>query len=330
MESANKKIAHKTAINMWRRRDGRVAQISAVSDTVVTLTNRLEGHLFHGGENCAFSADPGAATVTFKGATTPGVVTGDKQPHAQITDVAIGTSSSTLTFDTDLDTVGTFNAVVAGDDWILFEGDQDTASGGSADYNKMYGMYDYIVGSSVSSTSVHNVDRTTNTRALAGHTMSCSGKPIAEALVEGTSYCSELADPDSIFIDPTNFRKLKEEIRASTRYNAEPVKRAARMQDGNKSQTISIAGVTIDGDRGPVDVFPDLYIEPGYGYIGNMSDAYAPTLFSIGPTPSVLDDDGLPFERVYNADAYEGRHGAYQEFVVPAPGMWVQLTSLGS
>jgi hypothetical protein len=89
---------------------------------------------------------------------------------------------------------------------------------------------------------------------------------------------------------------------------------------------IMFKGITINGHKGPIDVFPDRNCP---GLVGYMLQTDTWKMLSTNEVPHVLRADGLDMLRVANADALEVRIVAYYQYGCNAPG-WNAVVTLGA
>ncbi len=306
---------------------GSVGSISAAN--AITLTNREESRMIEVGQRI------GVIDIT-AGGTFLDYCNGGSAATAYITVSAINRTSGVVTFSTDVNTTfSTLNA--AAGDLLVKYGDHNIY--GSESNTCLHGMEDWVPRRDGTenvthfqiwpTTALFDVPRTADTERLAGLTLDGGGaqKQMA-ALLEGISLVCEVGgNPDCIFMDPVQFRKCRALIQEKTIYHAQPVKKAALKADGSKSATVYYSGFQIDGDKGPVSVFSDIWCPPNTSWVVEMANW---KLHSAGECIGMLMEDGNRILRQDSADAYTGRVGGYREMSCDAPGHQLQIYNFGS
>lgn len=291
--------ARRRAWQLYRRTTGAIGQVHAtgtVNTTTMTFMHRGSARLVDKDAELVFSTTDGGALDTAGASLVVQSMNRMANPATAVMSAAV-------------------NTVTAVSHYMYFKGDWNAC---------LHGILDWVpVTDPVALESYFGVDRSVDRQKLAGIAMDCSTYDPLSALIEACSLAVECgAEKLSAFVPPETFRKIKELIRGSTTYTATPVSRQAVLADGGKSQTVSVQGFSIDGDKGPVEVFSDVWCPPTYGFVLDLARF---TLESAGEDPGILSDDGLKILRESSADGYEGRVGGYVEMTCDGPGNCVTL-----
>jgi len=291
--------ARRRAWQLYRSTTGAIGQVhatGAVNATTMTFMHRGTARLVDKDAELVFSAADGGALDTAGASLVVNNMNRMANPATAIMSAVV-------------------NTVTATSHYIYFKGDWNQC---------LHGILDWIpVTDPAPSSSYYGVDRSVDRQKLAGIAMDCSTLDPLSALIEACSLAIECgAEKLAAFEPPETFRKIKELIRGSTTYTATPVSRPAILADGNKSQMVSVRGFAIDGDKGPIEVYSDVWCPPTFGFVLDL-DRF--TLESAGEDPGVLSEDGLKMLREASADGYEGRVGGYIEMTCDGPGNCVTL-----
>jgi len=303
---------------MFRNTRGYFGSVSdnPPSGTSFTLNNREESRMIEVGQRLGF-IDITGAYINCTGT----------QNYLTVSQVNRTTGLITTT-----ENFNVFNVVApAQNDLVCHFGDHGIIA--TASNNCIHGFEDWVPRSTGNQippgTALFGVTRTTDTERLAGLTLDGGGgQKQMSALLEGISLLCEVgANPTHIFMDPVQFRKCRALIQEKTIYHAEPVKKQALKADGSKSATVYYSGFQIDGDKGPVSVFSDIWCPPNTAWVLSL-DTWK--LHSAGECIGMLMEDDLRILRESDSDGYEGRVGGYREMSCDAPGHNLQIYNFGS
>jgi len=317
---------------MFRNTIGYFGEVSSIGPTNddITLTNRADSRMIEVGQRIGVLNDA-------VGGTYLDYCNGGTAASAYITVESINRSTGVVTFTTDVNTTfSTLNATAG--DLLIHYGDRGVYSDEAN--SCIHGMEDWVPRRDGTQYVTHHqiwpstgnlfgVDRTSDTERLAGLTLDGGGaQKQMSALLEGISLLCEVgANPTHIFMDPVQFRKCRALIQEKTIYHAEPVKKQALKADGSKSATVYYSGFQIDGDKGPVSVFSDIWCPPNTAWVISMENW---KLHSAGECIGMLMEDDLRILRESDSDGYEGRVGGYREMSCDAPGHQLQIYNFGS
>ena len=152
--------------------------------------------------------------------------------------------------------------------------------------------------------SFFTVDRSPDTR-LYGVYFDGSGLSVEEALKTGSKFVAREGGRVSTCI--TNY----------TSYNALDIGTNSKYVEMRASPTLFFKGISINGQNGDFDVFPDRNC-PGKIAYELQTDSW--TMLSTGEVPHISRADGMEMLRVANADAMEVRGVSYYNYGCNAPG----------
>jgi hypothetical protein len=158
------------------------------------------------------------------------------------------------------------------------------------------------------------VDRSVDTR-LSGIPYDGSGQSVEEALIDGSKFIAR--EGGTVNVGITNF----------TSYNALEKGLASKQYvEMRASPTIFFKGITVNGHKGPIDIFPDRNCPGKLCYL-LQTDTWK--MLSTNEVPHIFRADGMDMLRVANADAMEVRIVAYYQYGCNAPG-WNGPVTLGA
>lgn len=163
-------------------------------------------------------------------------------------------------------------------------------------------------------------DCTLDSQRLGGNRYDGSGKSMRECINNAVAV-SDRDDSmwDSLFIPPTHYGRLVNELGTNVRYCQEPA-----MGSKGPSATVGFEGIQIIGPGSkPAKVFADRFCQPGLGY-GLKKDVWK--LRSLNKAPHILDLDGLTMLRQSTANNYELRWGAGYQLGCRNPGANIVIT----
>lgn len=273
------------------------AQVREIDGMIKQLTRSAALGLFRGtsGSMGQYSTSSGT-TITLK---DPDDITNFEVGQV-LTLAANETSGServgtmTVTGITDY-TLGKFtvDAVIAGatlNDHIFIEGDRN---------NKMTGVLAWVPPSTPSATLFHGVDRTQHEIRLAGHRLTATTVPITEAIRRIVAQIRKTGGhPTHAFCSTNKYRDAELELENKVQYTTT-----------NVTANVGFTGiVVVSGGKSKVTLYEDF----------NCPEANIPVLkldewelASLGPVPSMVDDDGVTMLREATESAFEVRAEYY-------------------
>jgi len=303
-------IARRIALKLYRDEEAFIARFgtaATMTNARVALGNRLYGYCLQQGDAVQFTSPAGVLR-----AATP----------LYIKTIEMTTAACWATFENaaGVETAPSTLTAVAGD-YIIFDGDNGAG---------LTGLNAWVPSSLDSGTMYGVVRNTGSIRAKQGTYLDCTGKAILLALREIAFYAGDHGNgPDTILMDVDSAFKARQEIESSKNYQYQMVSRSAMKSNGQSSAVVGVEGFMVQTDKGMVSCFPDPYCEPNSAFALNMSADYSPKLWSIGPIPGPLDDDGRLVHQRDALDSYQGRHGGHCNMIVTGPGAIVRATNLG-
>lgn len=172
----------------------------------------------------------------------------------------------------------------------------------------MAGLSDYIPTTApTSGDSFLGVDRSIDPVRLAGNRVNGTGMPLEEALnAIFTAVGKQGGRPDAFVTNYTTYNGLLNALGS----------RAVSVEMSGPAG-ISYSGVRYNAPTGPVKIWADPFCP---GNIGYALQTNTWELASLDKAPHIVDDDGMGWFRVYNADASEVRVNFYGNMVCYAPG----------
>ncbi len=195
----------------------------------------------------------------------------------------------------------------AAGDFLLVQGDNNAKPAGLAAW--------LPTTAPTSGDNFFGVDRSVDTR-LGGIPFDGSALSIEEALVDASKYVAREGGRPNLFItNYTSYSALEKALGAKVQY--------VKFEG---PANIMFKGITVNGHKGPIDVFPDRNCP---GLLGYMLQQDTWTLLSTNEVPHINRADGLEMLRVSNADALEVRVVAYYQLGTNAPG-WNASVKLGA
>lgn len=298
VKSSMKLIAHRLAAKAYRSTTGSIAQLASTSGTSTTLTlaEPNMAKLFRRRMNITLSSADGSGK---RGAGTYGTTT--RVVSSQITTTASG-KVGTLEVDT---AISSFSG--AASDYLYWDGDYSNAPNG--------------LGSCIPTTaptsgdSHFGVDRSVAPNELAGYRLNATAytDPV-EIAFDLVDLCTLLGDDLELYTTPTIGAAIRKILYDKGIVDIPLVKRPARGSSGDIAD-LSVEGFAIQSRAGRVTVFEDLYCPEGFMYCCNESL----TMYSVGPMPDMLDEDGNEILRKASLDSYESRTGGYYDFILKDP-----------
>jgi hypothetical protein len=297
------------AIAMYRNGGGARGQISTVTSftypglngatitigvaqTIIQLVNITDQSNFDIGMQVGLSPDDGTGGAGLRtgGATMVTITAVDRDNGLLTANVAWNTISGAATSD------------------FIFQG----APGQGSDYNGLVkGLSGWIPFQPPGATdNFFGVNRSADSR-LFGLRSVGAGAPIEETFVDMARRVGDNGGrPSHAFVSSTDWANLSKSLatrqiiqRSDIQVNADP--------------PIGFASFDYIGPKGPIKIVMDINCPKGVGYMLQI-DTWQ--LWTLGPAPQILDQDGLTIRAVPNADAYQVRIGYYAQTVCIAPG----------
>jgi len=299
-DSAFKICNDQLASAIFRTGYGNIGVVSSgYNSTVITLTDAKDAIHFEVGMEIKSAASASGALRTGSATVTAvdrdaGTITTDSNWNSQITSFA-------------------------NSDYLFVEGNgyNNTA------YYMLRGFAGWLPESApTSGDSWFGQDRSYDPQRLAGQRLDGSSYgSMEEALIDAVSIASERgASPDLAIMHPKQYRQLLKDLGSKVQYTMVPAQSLKGPVAG-----VSFKAVEVHGDRGPVAVVSDPWCQSDDCWILQSDSVF---LASAGECPHILADDGNKYLRVYNADTYEVRVGAYAQLAFEAPGANLHLYDL--
>lgn len=151
------------------------------------------------------------------------------------------------------------------------------------------------------------VDRSIDPVRLAGNRVNGTGMPLEEALnALFTAVGKQGGRPDTFITNFTTYNGLLNALGS----------RAISCEISGPAG-LSYSGIFYNAPTGKVRIVPDPFCPGNIGYALQMNTW---KLASLDKAPHIVDDDGMGWFRVYNADASEVRVNFYGNLICEAPG----------
>lgn len=305
LKSAMMAAVRSIAIQMYRNGTGSRGQLTATSNTAtatVTLLNTSEITNFAVGMAVQGSSTDGSALWN----------SGAQEIIAGI-DRAAGTLTSTsVTWATVITSLTSSNFLYRAGDGI------NAGTVGTASVGVIVGLQGWIPGGTTPGT-LFGLNRNTDPVRLAGQLYTATGTPIEEAVIEAISRVGvEGGTPDTLLAHPRDIANLRKSLETKARYP-----KASRIG----TASVGFDAVSFESDTGPIDLISDMNC-PRYKAFLLQKDSWF--LGSVGKAPRILNFDKQDMLRVYNADSYEVRIGAYLQMVCRAPAWNLQIANFGT
>ena len=181
---------------------------------------------------------------------------------------------------------------------------------------KITGLGAWVPKVAPTNTPFFGVDRTPDKTRLGGiRYPDNAGGAIEETLLKFSARAYQHnSNPESVFMNPTNFEQLVLALGSKTIYV------------NSKSPdmpSVGYEGVKIAGQNGNMKVYSDPSCPIGLAYALQL-DTW--TLASLGAAPGFLEEDGFAILRDSAADAYLWRLGYYAQMYTNAPGKNAVIT----
>jgi len=294
MDSCLTNLKRSLAQAVWGNSGGFIGAVGSLSTTVLTLANREDAINFAPGQIIVGSATDGSSGLGSLRDSGDSVTVVSVDPDA-------GTVTGSAAWSTQI------SGLTAGD-YLFVQSDYGA---------KLTGIRGWVPTTAPSAAeNFFGVDRSVHPTALAGVRYSATaGAAIEETLQTALARAYVYgARPDVIFMNPTDFNKVIIALGSRVIYD--------KTKAFNVPE-IGFEAFIIVGPAGSTKVVADAYCPLGYAYAMTMKTW---KLYSLGPCPHVLDDDGLAMLRVSDADDYEWRLGYYAQLGCSSPGENVVIT----
>lgn len=245
--------------------------------------------------------------------TTDGTSTGTVRGNAQIASINRVATSTTATFTTTT----AFPVGTIGGDYIVRLGDTSASTGLVITSGGWKGFGAWLPTTApTAGDSFFGLDRSVDDIRLAGNRIVGNGAPKEEVLQDASAQLyTEGGKPTHCFCNPLDFRDLINSLGSKVNY--------IRTSGEGQAASLGFKAVEVYGPTGPFAVLPDPNCPQGTAYL-IQKDTWK--LYSMGPFPGFLKEDGLTIRAVYNADAYEFRIGSYPQLGCNAPGKNAVIT----
>jgi len=198
-------------------------------------------------------------------------------------------------------------------DSLFQAGDYVSAS----DRLNLSGLLAWVPASAPGATAFFGVARNADTTRLGGTRYDGSSLTILEALNRGQALCAQLGEgaPDYVFMNHSRYRDFIDELGSRVTY--ENVVVPAQGMKGPLANVL-FSGIKVHGIKGPMTVIADNACQHNYAWMLTMRTW---GLYTTGPAPAILKEDGLRIQRQATADGYEVlRVGYYGNVGCKAPG----------
>jgi len=262
------------------------AEPSVAGTTTVAFVNVEDIVKIEVGQTIQFRS--GATTRTFDGAVASGLVSAVNRDTGEFTIAVAYTAGGDIAANDTCNVVGDYNA-------------------------KISGLASWIPSSAPSSAAFFGVDRSIDTTRLGGIRVLSSGKPIEEALIDGSRRVGRegLGNPDYVLTGFSRYASLDKSLGSKVRYKDVEV------------AGISFKGIEVSGPQGTMTVLPDRDCPEDKMYLIDMATF---GLHSLKEPIMLLNQDGNKMLREATADSLEARVGGYFQLGCNSPGSSAVLT----
>jgi hypothetical protein len=297
IEGITQTVTKEQTICLWRSGNGVKGTSSAISTTLLTLTNIEDANLFSVGETAQLVSDTTLSPTIRSGSA---VIT------------AVDRSAGTLTTGSNWTTQIT--GATAGDSVV--RKDFAAVSGVSA---APTGLGQFIVGGS-SPGALFALARNSDPVRYAGQLFTATGMPMDDAIIDAESLITTQGRENKLrfFAHTRDLRQLKKKLGARSTIQRQDIKTKAGF---------SFSVMTMDGDFGPVEVVGSPFVPLQGPFLGDWSKVGC---YSAGPAIGLLDFDSQKFVRLGSDDGYEVRVGGYTQNGVTSPVDFVRFTGWGA
>lgn len=294
MEGAIETMKSSMGTELFGDGSGQAGTISAITSSVITLTDESDVENFNVDEYVVFAS---------------GITAALRADGAAVRITAVDRDS-----DTPKITIASTPTGVTTSDVIFHEGDYESAS----DKTRASGFKAWLPGSATPG-ALFGVTRTTDVVRLSGVRVSGSGLPLNEAMVRlATRICKQKGSPDYAFISHDRYERLQNLLGSKVEYST---------AEAFDMPQIGFEGIALRHSKGKVTVIADSSCPADKCYMVSMKHWKCK---SLGKAPHVLQRDGQIFRAEATADAYEARLGAYWNIYTNVPSRSGVITSFGS
>lgn len=296
MEKAIETLKSSLGTETFGDGSGKIGTISAISSSVITLTDEADVENFEVGMYVVFAS--GITAALRDSGTAVRVTAVDRDgttPQITIASTPTGVTTS---------------------DVIFAEGDYESAS----DKTRAYGFAAWLPSTApTSGDSFFGVDRSVDPVRLAGVRVSCAGLPLDESLRRlANRIVKQKGSPDYAFISFDRYERLQNLLGSRVEYaTAQAYERAE----------IGFEGIRLRHNKGVMTVLADPSCPSDKCYA--ISSKYWRAK-SLNGLPHILEKDGRVFRVESNADAHEARIGCYWNIYTYSPQRSGVGTSFGS
>lgn len=294
MDSALHAIGQTMSMQLYRDKYGCRGTATA-SGTTVTLVNKDDIVLFEKGMPLAASATDGGVLLSATACTVATI------------------NRSAGTFTTSVDMSGSWTGTF----YLYRSTDTDATTAAAASGLSITGLRGWMP---ASVGTLFGQDCTLDAARLGGLRYDASSYSHKEGLINASAEADrDGCYFDSLYLPPSNYAKLVNELGTNVRYIQEPA-----MTTKGPSATIGFEGVSFMGPGGrPIKVFSDRFCIPGLGF-GLKMDTWK--VRSLNKAPHILNLDGLTMMRSATANTYEIRWGASWQLGCRNPGANIVIT----
>jgi hypothetical protein len=249
---------------------------------VITLQNIDDITNVEVGQTHVFSADIGTSAL-------------DGSPTV-LTVTAVDRALGTITYAAGAD--------VTNAHYIFNQGDRDNNA--PPTLLKFPGLLGWLPDAAPSSTAFFGQDRSVDTTRLGGVRVDATSLPIEEAMIEGlTQGAREGFKMTHLFLNYRSYGNLAKALGTKVRYI------------DAKIGKVGFSGFTVEGPRGPVDVYADQNCPAQHMFALTLR---LWKLASVNSLVGLTDEDGMSMLRMGSADGVEVRYGSYAAMATGAPG----------
>lgn len=286
-------VNNSLAGSLYRNGSGSIGRIDATTNTATTLcvlSNAEDIVRFEVGMKIVASVTDGGGAGVHVNGGAENVLTINK------VDRMLGT----ITFSAAMNAFGGDPWLV--NDYLFVQGDYDA---------KVKGLDAWIPESMPTATPFFGVDRSVDTR-LAGLRKDVSNMPIEEGLIDGANLAMrEGAKLSHYFLNYNRFAILEKSLGSKVHY-----------VDVNTTVGVGFRGIQIATGKGPITVLADQDCPDTTAWGLTLSSW---KIYSLGPCPKILNQDGNRMLRESALDGVEVRTGYYAQLGCNAPGWNIRL-----
>lgn len=297
IDSAFRELGQSNSLLLWRNGGGARGKISAASNvalTVITLASRGDIANFSKGMVLNLGSTDGTSGAKRVGTLTVAAIDRD-----------LGTVTTTAAWNT-------VAGATAGD-FIFQNGDFEATKSGFMGVGAWIPIVTPTAGD-----NFYGLDRSVDPTLLAGvrYTAGAGGR-IEESLVGANARLAENeAEPDKVFMHPSDMRNFILEIGSKQEYPRTTVK--------TKTAEVSFNGVMMHGTTGDLEVVSDIGVPQGFAYMLQMDTWEFKTL---GKPERFIDHDGQTIRMdPNNTDSFIGKLGTKGQLGCTAPAYNAVIT----